>query len=438
MLNARCRNIVSVNAIKNTAVPQVILVHGTWASAAQWTKRGSTLRDALEREFPDSIAHEVTWGGANSPWGRGAAAAAIADAIRSTDAMGRVVIVAHSHGGNGALHALHELDVADQRKVAALVCLATPFIDARARSIPGSDADLASDAASAILWTPLLFYAFWKFLSYDLPILEEDILAEALSWRADMILVFVLLLFLRFPLGAITKRLIRSIRASATEWADLLQTPTSAPCPVLTVRTQTASGGSNDEAVMALRASHGLASMMFGAWNLMASRKRPSCGCFGCTPTAVLLMVVFFLLAAPSPTIGAGPELFVMQLVAGLLQMMASLAAVAAAAGAAFIGVSFGLLLLFGGLSLLFAAYGLRSLSWGRRGEHRFSPLVVDLSANSRAPFDTHELVLPRPHVFRHWFSTRSLVHSVYLDERAVSSVASWLKAQVENELLRG
>jgi hypothetical protein len=46
--------------------PFFLLVHGTWARGAQWTKPGSALCGRLLKSFPDATMDRLEWGGANS------------------------------------------------------------------------------------------------------------------------------------------------------------------------------------------------------------------------------------------------------------------------------------------------------------------------------------------------------------------------------------
>lgn len=104
-------------------LPLVIhLLHGTWASGAPWTKPGSSLFTALEKEFGPPLS--ISWRGRNRDVDRRSAAEEVITKLQNQD--GRHVLIAHSHGGNIALYA-----GGDQRlrgKVAGIVCLNTPCI----------------------------------------------------------------------------------------------------------------------------------------------------------------------------------------------------------------------------------------------------------------------------------------------------------------------
>ncbi|MBX3620922.1 MAG: hypothetical protein KF891_13205 [Rhizobacter sp.] len=114
---------------------QVTLIHGTFARGAPWTQEGSRLRSALAASLGDEVTfHVFLWSGDNSFAARADAAAALRahlDSTIGTAPNDRHVVIAHSHGGNVALCALDGM--APGHEVDAVVCLATPFITARAR-----------------------------------------------------------------------------------------------------------------------------------------------------------------------------------------------------------------------------------------------------------------------------------------------------------------
>jgi hypothetical protein len=111
------------------------LVHGTWAPNAAWTRRGSRIRQAIERRFGAVEVRPFRWGGRNSHASRMRAARALAR--RLTGAIERAprshhFVIAHSHGGNVALHGLACLS--DPNRVLGLITLSTPFLEAQART----------------------------------------------------------------------------------------------------------------------------------------------------------------------------------------------------------------------------------------------------------------------------------------------------------------
>lgn len=134
----------------------IILVHGTWGRGffpesvnsvgrlrkfwrfwfppkKGWFEEGSPFRIKIEEELknaPDE--HPIRtfcWSGANSVYARDAAAAELANNLREDlESPGdAAIVIAHSHGGNVALRALHYLNPQQASRV-KLVTLATPFL----------------------------------------------------------------------------------------------------------------------------------------------------------------------------------------------------------------------------------------------------------------------------------------------------------------------
>lgn len=113
---------------------RVILVHGTWASRKPWTKPGSDMVTTLAGSGCRQV-ERFTWSGRNTHCARVSAAVALKE-ILIKYADDRVIIVAHSHGGNVALAAMRL--AGSERALrpsvpAYLVALGTPFIIAARR-----------------------------------------------------------------------------------------------------------------------------------------------------------------------------------------------------------------------------------------------------------------------------------------------------------------
>lgn len=112
---------------------------GTWAGKAKWTKAGSHLRRALETAGCRVEAFE--WSHSNCHRARTRAAIRLADELetRIKEYPGaQQWIVAHSHGGNIALHAVRRLrESCHDASQVSTVTLATPFIHARQRVVKG-------------------------------------------------------------------------------------------------------------------------------------------------------------------------------------------------------------------------------------------------------------------------------------------------------------
>ena len=112
----------------------VTLVHGTFASERGWAER-SLLRTRIEKKFGDGACRTFGWSGRNSIPARREGAEALAEhvaALRTEHPGTRQVLIAHSHGGNLALHALK--DERASEAVAGVVALGTPFLYATARN----------------------------------------------------------------------------------------------------------------------------------------------------------------------------------------------------------------------------------------------------------------------------------------------------------------
>jgi hypothetical protein len=113
--------------------PVFILVHGTFATNALWTKSGSQLTQRLIREYPSAEILPFVWSGKNNHEARLSAGIALAKFIKEqcTASHRKVNVVAHSHGGNAILYALR--DVQCRQSVESIVFLGTPFLQIKDR-----------------------------------------------------------------------------------------------------------------------------------------------------------------------------------------------------------------------------------------------------------------------------------------------------------------
>src|SRR5262245_50064929 len=114
----------------------VTLVHGTFATAAPWTKPDSALSSELKHKFGDNILIEpFNWSPAdNSIEARIAAAQNLSShltRLQENHPEARQYVIAHSHGGNVALDAVALYGP----NVAGIACLATPFLHASVRDL---------------------------------------------------------------------------------------------------------------------------------------------------------------------------------------------------------------------------------------------------------------------------------------------------------------
>ena len=117
----------------------VTLVHGTFARDAPWTRLDSALSTALREA--DCHVTQFPWSGRNSHRARSRGARALTEHLQQqlTEQPGASQwVIAHSHGGNVALHAADQLRIARSgRTWVTTVALATPFLHARARTVTG-------------------------------------------------------------------------------------------------------------------------------------------------------------------------------------------------------------------------------------------------------------------------------------------------------------
>src|SRR5262245_45324292 len=167
--------------------PQLLitLVHGTWprglfpkiARFKQWVRglmrrkrlgpppfwfeEGSPFLARLSPELCD-IPHKIKalpWSGANSIFIRDKIAVELAEDLSAEHAehpQATQLIIAHSHGGNIALRALHHLKEHSVAQAAnpLIVALATPFIEVQHADF-GSAPSLVRAAVGLALWTPV-------------------------------------------------------------------------------------------------------------------------------------------------------------------------------------------------------------------------------------------------------------------------------------------
>jgi hypothetical protein len=117
----------------------ITLVPGTWAGKAAWIRADSPLGRALTTAGCQVVPFE--WSHSNCYRARARAAVRLAGQLHGQikeNPGARQWVVAHSHGGNIALHAVRYLrkSCADAPRVST-VTLATPFIHARPRTLSG-------------------------------------------------------------------------------------------------------------------------------------------------------------------------------------------------------------------------------------------------------------------------------------------------------------
>jgi hypothetical protein len=211
------------------ASPDVLitLVHGTWGRGVFPKDRAPDARWSLPRWFDDdhgfprklrralsacSLGAEIVpfkWGGENSIRKRDEAAGELASLLseqRNRSPHAVRVVIAHSHGGNVALRALHHPTLRGEQDI-MMVTLATPFLQVFGTSRRGSFATEA--CLMAIILAPFAPF-FW--------------LHGRLDWHSSFpyspLILITLLLLLAVALGFIG---IKGIERSAGWLNDLAE-----------------------------------------------------------------------------------------------------------------------------------------------------------------------------------------------------------------------
>lgn len=128
----------------------MVLIHGTrpqlfgrdLMAPPTWTRRDSPFRNILANALGEEpLFVEFEWSGTNAHAARLDAAARLADLLRQLrreHPIARLVVVAHSHGGNVALYAVRQLattEGAAPHPVDGVVCLGTPFLSVALRDL---------------------------------------------------------------------------------------------------------------------------------------------------------------------------------------------------------------------------------------------------------------------------------------------------------------
>ncbi|PTR29611.1 triacylglycerol lipase [Pseudomonas sp. GV085] len=119
----------------NTSFSGVItLIHGTFASNAEWITATSEIYKKLSATYPNASVNMFQWSGGNSHRARTLAGLELASTLEtqlSIEPEKKHILIAHSHGGNVALYAMRNKLVASA--VTKIVFLSTPFFHAKKR-----------------------------------------------------------------------------------------------------------------------------------------------------------------------------------------------------------------------------------------------------------------------------------------------------------------
>lgn len=164
----------------------VILVHGTWSPDAPWIQEGSDLREAIKHHCPKCKKPvNFIWSGENSVKGRRRATDELVKKIEEMEqkTAEKQILIAHSHGGNVVLNALHG-EVNNKKikdMVSGVVCLNTPFFTLLRK-------DTYYMVQFAIISTLMfLSFAFWY------PVLVRDDLPFWPIWSVCALVLMCLL-----------------------------------------------------------------------------------------------------------------------------------------------------------------------------------------------------------------------------------------------------
>lgn len=160
----------------------VTLIHGTFASDADWTQPDSPLARQLTERCDGEllVSPPFVWSGNNSHQARLQAGLELAEHLKEQVARhpkARHVLICHSHGGNVALYALRKGKL--RRRIHSVVCLATPFIHCSPRNftIGLQSIGLVFGGIVAVTTFVLLFFAFplWFEQVFEFDFLEAGI-----------------------------------------------------------------------------------------------------------------------------------------------------------------------------------------------------------------------------------------------------------------------
>jgi pimeloyl-ACP methyl ester carboxylesterase len=114
----------------------IVLVHGTWARGAEWMGPNSTFCSTLTDELSSlgaksiAIIRDFQWTGWNTHEDRRKGAVCLRKRLMAIIRQApdvSVFVIAHSHGGNVALRAIHRSSYLKSR-ISGVVCIATPFL----------------------------------------------------------------------------------------------------------------------------------------------------------------------------------------------------------------------------------------------------------------------------------------------------------------------
>jgi hypothetical protein len=233
----------------------------------EWHRPGSAFRRRLRRAI-GTRCHLTTfrWSGANSEWVRLCAAGADRDfsdddagapaagslrahitRTRERFPRARLVLVAHSHGGNVCLAALRDPHV--RAAVDGLVCLSTPFVNVRARADAAVLVEFLYWAGLLAMGAALFGSIYWVSRLVPEP-------WDSLVWTAGFMIAT-----LAWVLGsARTRRRREALRRRAQARPQA----TAEPATLILL-------ADGDEALLALKVAEGVNATLRGTWRVVSA-----------------------------------------------------------------------------------------------------------------------------------------------------------------------
>jgi Alpha/beta hydrolase of unknown function (DUF915) len=156
-----------------------ILVHGTFARAANWPALQHGLTLAADAAGEHSRFYELPWSGKNKASARQDAASEISSVVKniqSTSRNEKIFIIGHSHGGSAIAYFLKEY-LALAKTLSGCAFLSTPFVAIRPRT-------QAYRVAYALFFFPIFtFYALWHYqLKYSTTGFSVYLFGSGLFW----------------------------------------------------------------------------------------------------------------------------------------------------------------------------------------------------------------------------------------------------------------
>jgi pimeloyl-ACP methyl ester carboxylesterase len=398
----------------------VTLVHGTWAPDADWTHEHSTLRETLVQQLKGHRVsfHALAWSGGSSSRARAEAATQLIEDLRALASRytgAKLVVVAHSHGGNALMYALRK-DPTIRTRLAGIVCIATPFLHVRLRDLHPFDDRFVRGMLAGLIAIPLGL-AVHHFVAGKPPLVEGAVTITALiactlgGWGLGRLNEEFAAHYCRIhslPHGELPPMLL--MRAVADEAAAILALVT-AGCMLSTMVWHQIAGLGGGLAQWAQR---------FGVWTKAHWRR-----------VLVMLAILASLVAAYGWT-DAGVEVAILVLAAAMVLALLLIVVLRALPGllsiVALMVVAVGLLPYVVILSLLSA-----SVSPG----FALAGLYLEVVAEA-LPLGPHGLTLYAPEVPRHAGASieervQIPMHSrLHSDLDACLDIARWVRARIE------